>query len=382
MRTIWLVRHGAVDFGDLKGRVCLGWKDLPLSAEGEWQARHMARFFKERRVAGIFSSPLARAAQTAELVAAGIKAPVPEIQTVPELKEVDVGLWDGRTFDQIQERYPKEYQAREQSPGRCPFPGGESLEQAGERFTKAFRKLLRENGGDLLIVAHAGVIRGLLCALTGTDIDRQFDFYIPYLGLTQLRQESPGEDPVPVRIGCRPVEYLQADVAERIWEKCAVGAELKAHMIKVAETALELIGCDPTAAREDRLPVIVMAGAAKIDPRVLWYAALLHDIRRACGRTHPQEAAAFLNKEGYQVLAEPVALHHDPAVWRPEGPLTEAELLYYADKLVQGDRPVSIEERFAKSREKCTTPEALAAHEARYRAAVGIGEKLKRIKNG
>ena len=50
MRTIWLVRHGAVDFGDLKGRVCLGWKDLPLSAEGEWQARHMARFFKERRI--------------------------------------------------------------------------------------------------------------------------------------------------------------------------------------------------------------------------------------------------------------------------------------------------------------------------------------------
>ena len=122
---------------------------------------------------------------------------------------------------------------------------------------------MRENGGDLLIVAHAGVIRGLLCALSGTDIDRQFDFYIPYLGLTQLRQESPGEDPVPVRIGCRPVEYLQADVAERIWKKCAVGAELKAHMIKVAETALELIGCDPTAAREDRLPVIVMAGAAK-----------------------------------------------------------------------------------------------------------------------
>ena len=377
MRTIWLVRHGAVDFGELKGRVCLGWKDLPLSEEGEWQARHMAEFFKDIKVRGIFSSPLKRAARTAELITAKMVAPLPDVVPVPDLKEVDVGLWDGLSFEEIRERFPEEYQAREKALGRTPFPGGESIQQAGERFAGAFWKILRENEGDLLITAHAGVISALLCRLTGTDIDRHHDFFIPYLGLTELRQEEPDGVPVPVRIGCRPVGFLKMDVAESLWEREEVPGEIRRHLIKVAETALELIGCDPAAAREDRLPSSVSVGNAALDPRVLWYAALLHDLRRPVGRTHPQEGAELLRKEGYLELVQPVALHHEASVWKPQEPLSEAELLYYADKLVQGDKRVSLEERFAQSRKKCAGPDALAAHEQRYRAAKGIEAKLR-----
>ena len=140
---------------------------------------------------------------------------------------------------------------------------------------------------------------------------------------------------------------------------------------------MELIGLDSALAWDDKLPATVSVGDAMIDPRVVWYAALLHDLKRVNGKTHPQDAAEVLRKEGYQVLMQPVAMHHDPAVWQPDEPLSEAEILYLADKLVQEDRRISLEERFAKSREKCTTPEALTAHEARLAAARGIAGKLR-----
>ena len=378
MRTIWLVRHGAVDFGGMKGRICMGQTDRRLSAEGEWQARHMAQFFKGKQVSGIFSSPLIRAVRTTELISAQLAEPVPQICKVPGLMEVNTGDWEDLPYTVIHERFPEEDEARVHALGRFVFPGGESLEQAGRRFEAAFYQLLKENEGDLLVVAHAGVIRSFLCFLTGKDIDEQFELFIPYLGLTELVQEVPGGPLQVKRYGCRPVECLAWDVAEHAWEDCGVTEKQKAHMIAVAETAMELTGCDPEAAKTGELPKHVSVRGGIIDPRVVWYAALLHDIKRANGKSHPEDAAEYLRREGYKELTGPVRQHHDPAVWRPEGPVTEAELLYLADKLVQEDLRVSLEERFAKSREKCTTPEALAAHEKRYEAARGIAEKLER----
>ena len=377
MRTIWLVRHGAVDFGELKGRVCMGQTDRRLSAEGEWQARCMARFFKDRQVSGIFTSPLIRTRRTTELITARLKPPVPKTVSVPGLMEVSTGEWEDLPYSVIHERFPEQDEARVHALGRFCFPGGESLEQAGRRFEKAFYKILRENEGDLLVVAHAGVIRTFLCFLTGKDVDEQFDLFIPYLGLTELSQEEPGGPLQVRRYGCRPLETLGWDVAEHVWEDCGVTQAQRAHMIKVAETAMELIGADPAAAKAGGLPETVEVQDSRIDPRVLWYGALLHDIKRANGKSHPGDAAEYLQREGYKELTVPVAMHHDPAVWQPGLPLTEAELLYYADKLVQEDRRVSLEERFAKSREKCASLEAMAAHEARYQAAKGIAWKLR-----
>ncbi len=378
MRTIWLVRHGAVDFGGMTGRICMGQTDRRLSEEGEWQARRMAQFFKDRQLAGIFTSPLIRAVRTTELITSQMQAMKPEILRVPGLMEVNTGEWEDLPYDLIRERFPEAYAAHGDSPGHFCFPGGASLEQAGQRFAETFFRILRENPRDLLVVALAGVIRVFLCFLTGKDSDEQFDFYIPYLGLTELAQEEP-DGPLQIRrYGCRPPEALAWDTAERAWEACGVTEKQRAHMIKVAETAMELAGIDPAAAREGRLPKAVKVRGGSIDPRVLWYAALMHDIKRANGKSHPGDAAEYLRREGYKELMEPVRLHHDPAVFQPDRPLSEAELLYYADKLVQEDRPVSLEERFAASRKKCAGPEAVAAHEQRYLAAKGIEVKLGR----
>ena len=77
---------------------------------------------------------------------------------------------------------------------------------------------------------------------------------------------------------------------------------------------------------------------------------------------------------GYPKVAEVIAQHHDY-----EGEeLNEAALLYLADKYMQGNREATLEERFAGSRQRCTTDEALRAHNRRFETAKRIEKLLNR----
>ena len=105
----------------------------------------------------------------------------------------------------------------------------------------------------------------------------------------------------------------------------------------------------------------------------LYAAALLHDI----ARTEPDHAAvgaAWLRTLGYPEEAGLIARHHDPE----SDSLDDAALLYLADKFIQGDHEVTIDGRFAASRQRCMTVEAIQAHERRYQAAKRIEEMLNR----
>ena len=133
-----------------------------------------------------------------------------------------------------------------------------------------------------------------------------------------------------------------------------------AHCRAVAEKALRLA---------DRAEEV---GAAP-NRENLYAAALLHDV----ARTEPGHAAvgaAWLRTLGYPEIAEIIARHHD---WEGEE-IDDAALLFLADKYLQGDREVTLSERFALSRARCTTPEALQAHGRRLEAAERIENTLNR----
>ncbi len=131
----------------------------------------------------------------------------------------------------------------------------------------------------------------------------------------------------------------------QLFQLCGTPAPVIAHGQAVARCAAEL-------AQQLSFPV---------DMQLLTAACLLHDLTRGT-EDHPRSGAEVLARAGYSALAEVVAVHHD----LPEEAGAEACLLYLADKLVQGERRVSLEERFLASREKCRTPEALAAWRQRY----------------
>ena len=108
-----------------------------------------------------------------------------------------------------------------------------------------------------------------------------------------------------------------------------------------------------------------------------------HRAMRICGEpervitgdaNEDEKWAAWMRTLGYPKVAEVIAQHHDY-----EGEeLNEAALLYLADKYMQGDREVPLEERFAASRQRCTTEEALQAHNRRLETAKRIENMLNR----
>jgi ribonuclease H / adenosylcobalamin/alpha-ribazole phosphatase len=137
-----LVRHGATEHSAAKR--FSGRNDLALDDVGERQAAALAaRATTFGAVGAVVSSPLRRARQTAEVIAAALSA---DLEANDDLAEVDFGAWEGLTFDEVQREYPDELSAWLASPDVAP-PQGES-------FAAAARRVRR--GRDAVIAAHPG----------------------------------------------------------------------------------------------------------------------------------------------------------------------------------------------------------------------------------
>lgn len=125
---------------------------------------------------------------------------------------------------------------------------------------------------------------------------------------------------------------------------------------------------DHCAAVERKADELAAQLTVPVDRPLLRAACLLHDMAKTVGRLHPLTAAEFLRRSGYPKLGNIIAQHHD---LQPQAAV-EAQLLYLADKLIQGTRQVSLHQRFARSKEKCLTSEALRLWDARYQHANNI----------
>lgn len=409
MRKIYLVRHGMPEKSTSE-KVYIGVTDLPLSMSGSEEARQLGRYFLQRLPATvtvrILTSPLQRCRQTAEeiqrvLSDGGIKLPEPLV--VEALHEIDLGEWEGKSVREIMERFPEAYEARGRALGTYHTPGGESFLEAGVRFQNAIETYASDTDVSeiLLIVAHAGVIRAYLSLRMGRDLDHLMDIPLPYASVTELEVDQQDVDDevfypakpdvvgvrkvdgasgseaagiktcregicvVPDGIGVRPEEMLDTAEISLLYQKYETPPRVIRHMRKVAEVADQL------------MDGMQMPGLNRV--RVM-RACLLHDLCRA-EKQHARVSAEAIRKEGYPDIAALVAGHHEAAYSEREaqGPLTEAEILFYADKRVQEDKLVSVEERFRESRKKCRTPEACAQHDAMLAKTLKIEEKIRRL---
>ena len=161
MIRLLLVRHGQTD-GNLEGRY-QGRTDIELNPVGRDQAGKLAQRLSSQKIDRIYSSSLKRAMQTAEAVAAVHNMPV-----IPrdELRELDVGDFEGKRVEEIQREYgPLDQMWRE---GDWRAPGGESLGEFRARVAQ-FVAEIRQGPEDqtVLAVAHGGTLRNLVCECLG-----------------------------------------------------------------------------------------------------------------------------------------------------------------------------------------------------------------------
>jgi len=165
---IWIARHGETAWNAV-GRI-QGHTDVELNDTGRAQARALAGAVADAGLVAIWSSDLARARETAEIVAAelGLAAPGTDV----ELRERRYGAFEGLTRDECAARYPDAW--RGWTTGATHPPDGESRVAATERIQRAIARVHASAGGPLLVVSHGGVMRLWLAA--------QLDAAIPPIG--------------------------------------------------------------------------------------------------------------------------------------------------------------------------------------------------------
>lgn len=157
---IILVRHGETAMTQ-QGRYS-GRGDVPLSDEGQAQAMAAGGRVAgiSRDVTAVLTSPLRRCVRTAELIA-GENGAVP-VTVVDDLIECDFGDWEGRTFAEVQERWPGEMTAWLDSTAVAP-PGGESFQAVARRVRGALATIVESYPGQVVVlVSHVSPIKLIL----------------------------------------------------------------------------------------------------------------------------------------------------------------------------------------------------------------------------
>ena len=174
MTTLYLIRHGATVQNEARPVVLQGCGiNGPLSETGQQQAAGVAQVLSRMPLTKVYASPLQRARQTAEAIAAPHRLPV---QTVEGLHEVDVGEWEGISWDQIMEDQPEEYARFIADPESVPYLGGESYGNVLQRVKPAILDLLAGHVEEsIAVVAHNVVNRVLLADLLGLPLKRAKD---------------------------------------------------------------------------------------------------------------------------------------------------------------------------------------------------------------
>jgi probable phosphoglycerate mutase len=151
--VIYVARHGETE--ENRAGLLLGQKDVELNETGKKQAHELGKRMKKLNIDLIVSSPMLRAKQTAEIVNGYVHK---TLEIEPRLKERNIGVYEGLTLSEVQERYQKGYTS-EMAYNKKPA-NGESSQEVQERVFAAIDELKKNNPNkNILIISHSFIIR-------------------------------------------------------------------------------------------------------------------------------------------------------------------------------------------------------------------------------
>lgn len=162
-----LVRHGQTEWsrsGRYQGR-----SDPPLIDEGHAQALQIGICARGQGIRSILTSPLRRARETAEIIAATLGLGAPRVD--PRLIELAYGAWEGLTQAEVRACWPDQLRQWKRAPDTAALPGGESLADLRQRLQQFLQDPeWTAHDGGVLIVSHAGPIRIALLEAAGMSL--------------------------------------------------------------------------------------------------------------------------------------------------------------------------------------------------------------------
>ncbi len=178
MKTIYLLRHGETV---LPPGYALGRREVPLSDRGRTQMQRLGQLLRPHQITRLVASPLGRCRESAELL--GLDLP---LQLDNDLAELDLGTWDGLSFDEVRHRFPEDYAARGRDLAAFRPPGGESFQDLLARAWQALERIRQHLDQTAVVVAHAGVNRVLLCRILGLPLQQLFQLGQDHACLNRL----------------------------------------------------------------------------------------------------------------------------------------------------------------------------------------------------
>jgi probable phosphoglycerate mutase len=182
MRLI-IVRHGESEWNRI-GRY-QGQQDAPLSSLGARQAEALAGRLQREPLDAIFTSPLQRAAKTAEAIAR--YHPSVPFEHAAALLEIDHGDWQGLMADEVIGRYGDGLQEWRNHPTRSQMPGGESFSNILKRVLDFKESLCKAySGRNVLISTHDVVVKILVADALGMNMDRMNSIWVTYASFSVI----------------------------------------------------------------------------------------------------------------------------------------------------------------------------------------------------
>lgn len=152
---ICIARHGETDWN--RSGILQGWFDVPLNELGRRQASELAASFADAGFTAVWTSPLVRARETAEIVTAALGLPPPSCHE--GLKERHFGAVQGIPKDELAELNPAMLEQILRRNPAASFVGGESMDEFADRVLGAFAEIgARHRGGPALVITHGWVM--------------------------------------------------------------------------------------------------------------------------------------------------------------------------------------------------------------------------------
>jgi len=168
---IYLIRHGEVVGFETPSYN--GHADVALTERGVAQYHQLKERLADAGITACYSSDLSRCVTGARIICGGM-----EIEPVlkSELRELNIGIWEGMTWNEIARQYPDQWQARLDNLVNYRVPGGENLLDLAARALPLLRRIVATHRGEnVLVVGHGGMNRVLLLDAIGAPLSALFN---------------------------------------------------------------------------------------------------------------------------------------------------------------------------------------------------------------
>lgn len=180
MLTLYITRHGETVWNTEKRMQ--GWQDSDLTESGIKNATYLGERLQNISIDAIYTSPSNRTQKTSRLIRGNRDI---SIIVDENLREINMGVWEGQTQSSIKENYPLQFDSFWNAPQRYSPVGGETFLETQERAWKALSGIKSDyNSGNILIVTHSVVIKCLLSLFKNSPIEKLWD--PPYIHDTSL----------------------------------------------------------------------------------------------------------------------------------------------------------------------------------------------------